>query len=183
MLLFGEVSATGTCTTTDVQITAAWLATDSNKTNVLVDEEGNSLGPINALSCVGSFYGNDQPQPTTNLGWLNDGWANGEECKGGGQNAETFEGDLFIGQVNEHDDDPESANYGEATGKKIDSGLELQALKNDDKDDPGWITVGKYEACDDANCTGEFLSPELKIFQMNQMKALNIKTVRARLFA
>lgn len=120
--LVGSGSATVSpslgCNVSDVTVTAVGLA-------------GSSLtptdSPVNALSCVGAYQGNDQPQPSTNLGYLGDGFANG-----GTQNANSvqFDSGLFIGEVD-----------------GVDTGLSLQDLNPETEGavDPGWITVGKFE--------------------------------------
>jgi len=104
------------CQTSDVQLT--WTKQISPSLSPVI----NFTPGISALACIGFYEGNDQPQPTTNLGYYGDGFANGGQSPA---NSIYFGTGMFIG-----------------TGELV-----LQDLDKDGKiDDPGWVTVGKYDS-------------------------------------
>ena len=81
--------------------------------------------PISAHSCYGAVTGNDQPLPTTNLGYLNDGILNGASvATGNSTSLDVFGNGAFL-----------SGNY---TASKLDP--------NGAGNDPGWVYLGKDDA-------------------------------------
>lgn len=80
--------------------------------------------PIDYKNCYGAFAGNDQPYPTTNLGYLNDGLLNGEPQKFQGPGTG---GDLF------------------GNGAFLNDPYAPYDLNGDGLADPGWIFLGKIE--------------------------------------
>lgn len=80
--------------------------------------------PISYASCYGAFAGNDQPYPTTNLGYLDDGLLNGQPQKFQGPGTG---GDLF------------------GNGAFLNDPYAPYDLNGDGKADPGWIFLGKID--------------------------------------
>ncbi|MTW23023.1 PEP-CTERM sorting domain-containing protein [Allochromatium palmeri] len=118
------------CNPADVQVT--WY----QQITPAVGPQISVVNPISALTCIGAYDSNDKPQPKTNLGYADDGLFNGEKDK---QSGLEFDPGAFIGTVN-----------------GVNTGLALQDLDNDGVvDDPGWITVGKYE---DKEFTGNLVN-------------------------
>lgn len=109
------------CSTSDVQVTSVQVYSGTTSSASLIDISGAYSLPMNAADCAGGYNGNDQPLPTTNLGYQNDGLLNGAPQKPSGN-------DLF------------------ADGAFLTSQYQASDLDGDGvADDPGWIFLGKVE--------------------------------------
>lgn len=111
-------STLNNCTLGSVKVTAVTLAADGSSVPTA------STLPIDYQSCYGAFSGNDQPYPTTNLGYFNDGLLNGQPQKfqGPGTGGDLFGNGAFLGGAYTPYD-----------------------LNGDGQVDPGWIYLGKID--------------------------------------